>query len=544
VKEFSYRIRSENLAKLQNEMFDLAIIGGGISGAGAARDAASRGMKVALIEANDFAFGTSSRSSKLIHGGIRYLENREFKLVFEALSERRLLFEIAPHLVHPLRFVLPLYEGDRVGPFLMGIGMWLYDALALFEVPEMHKFLRPAAALERVPHLKENGLRGSFIYSDAYMDDDRLVLETLRSANELGATLCNYVTATDAEMSDGKVRALVCRDEQTRKSFKINARHFVSTVGPWTDRVGSTLLKTWKKILRPSKGVHVIIPKNRLPVGDAVVMSTRTDKRIVFVIPRHEMVIVGTTDTDYPGDPAFVHTDKSDINYIVKILGDYFPSANITEKDFISSYAGVRPLVADDASTESATSREHIIINDPRGVTFVAGGKYTTYRLMGKQTVDAALMNFSGDDKLKFARNNTKIPLNSKASPSNLERARAMTSRWSEEYGFDEGEINLLVERHALEAKDLLARGASLKAKSIWELEAHHAIDHTMCLSLRDFYIRRVPLFLNRPDHGLSLAPALLQVFAARLGWSSAECETQLNAIHEHIRLELSWQNT
>ncbi|MEQ1879223.1 MAG: FAD-dependent oxidoreductase, partial [Bdellovibrionia bacterium] len=177
MKEFSAATRKLNLFRMESETFDLVILGGGITGAGCARDAASRGMKVALIDERDFAFGTSSRSSKLIHGGIRYLENKEFKLVFEALSERRLLFEIAPHLVHPLRFVLPIYEGDRVQPWLMGVGMWLYDALALFEA-EMHQFLKPGASCERVPHLNPSGLKGSFVYSDAYMDDDRLVLET------------------------------------------------------------------------------------------------------------------------------------------------------------------------------------------------------------------------------------------------------------------------------------------------------------------------------------------------------------------------------
>ncbi|HEX4922641.1 MAG TPA: FAD-dependent oxidoreductase, partial [Bdellovibrionales bacterium] len=297
MKEFSFRTRAENIKRMESEEFDLAIIGGGITGAGAARDAASRGMKVALIEARDFAFGTSSRSSKLIHGGIRYLENKEFKLVFEALSERRILHEMAPNLVHPLRFVLPIFEGDRVSPWLMGVGMWLYDILAMFEA-KMHEFLSPAESVERVAHLNEKGLRGSYVYSDAYMDDDRLVHATLRSANELGAVCANYVAATGAEFTGEKVTAVICADQRSGRTFKLRARHIVSTVGPWTDRLGHSLFKNWKDILRPTKGVHVILERAKLPVNDAVVMSTRADKRIVFVIPRNEMVIVGTTDTD------------------------------------------------------------------------------------------------------------------------------------------------------------------------------------------------------------------------------------------------------
>ena len=225
--------RPQMIEHMQNETFDLAIIGGGITGAGVARDAASRGMKVALIEANDFAFGTSSRSSKLIHGGIRYLENYEFHLVFEALSERALLFDIAPTLVHPLRFVLPLYEGNRVGMFKMGLGMWAYDALSLFEAPEPHERLSADESVERLPLLQRSGLQGSYVYSDAYMDDDRLVLETMRSAVSMGAKVANRVRAADAVLIDGKVSALVCRDEISKQTFNIKAKHFVSTVGPW-----------------------------------------------------------------------------------------------------------------------------------------------------------------------------------------------------------------------------------------------------------------------------------------------------------------------
>lgn len=542
MKEFSAATRKLNVFRLEDETYDLAIIGGGITGAGVARDAVSRGMKVALIEERDFAFGTSSRSSKLIHGGIRYLENKEFKLVFEALAERRLLFEIAPHLVHPLRFVLPIFEGDRVQPWLMGVGMWLYDALALFEVPEMHQYLNRNQSGQRVAHLNMDGLKGSFIYSDAYMDDDRLVLETLRSANDLGAVCANYVKATGAEFDGEKVKAIVCTDQKTNKTFKLRARHVVSTVGPWTDVLAQNLFKSWKKILRPSKGIHLILEKKRLPVQDAVVMSTRTDKRIVFVIPRHEMVIVGTTDTDFSGDPADVHTDSADVKYILELMARYFPTAKITKEDFISSYAGVRPLVADDATTESGTSREHIIIPDPRNITFVAGGKYTTYRHMAEQTVETALKNFSLEERVKFGRNNTKTYLNPAASASNLERANRMIQRWSEETTFSESEIGFLVDRHGMETETWLHYASKNQIQNIWELEAAFAIQQTMCLHLDDFYLRRVPLFLMRRDHGLSEGETLAQYFAQSLGWNESEKAKNLELVTRHIKHELSWK--
>ncbi|MCB0371328.1 MAG: FAD-dependent oxidoreductase, partial [Bdellovibrionales bacterium] len=235
--------------------------GGGITGAGVARDAASRGLKVILIEANDFASGTSSRSSKLIHGGIRYLENLEFHLVFEALSERKLLFELAPHLVHPLRFLLPLYKGQRVGMFKMGLGMWLYDCLSLFEAPQMHEHLNKFETQERIPGINNNQLSGSYEYSDAYMDDDRLVHETLRSAHQFGAHCLSYVKATGVEFKNQQkeIQFIECVDKETNHSFKIKAKHFVSTVGPWTDELAKIIVPHWNNIMRLSKGVHLTL---------------------------------------------------------------------------------------------------------------------------------------------------------------------------------------------------------------------------------------------------------------------------------------------
>jgi glycerol-3-phosphate dehydrogenase len=245
MKEFSFKTRAENIQKMLTDTFDFVIVGGGINGAGIARDAISRGMRVALVEAEDFSSGTSSRSSKLIHGGIRYLENYEFKLVFEALNERTKLFEMAPHLVHPLRFMIPLYESSRVGMGLMGLGMWLYDALSLFQTPELHERLSANSSLKRMPILRQEGLKGSFIYSDAYMDDDRLVHETLRAANEEGLIAANYCKAGSLEYSsEGSFQALIVFDQIGKKNFKIKARHLICAAGPWTDELGQAFLKT------------------------------------------------------------------------------------------------------------------------------------------------------------------------------------------------------------------------------------------------------------------------------------------------------------
>jgi glycerol-3-phosphate dehydrogenase len=544
---FSPSDRNGIIENMSDGIFDLVVIGGGITGAGVARDAASRGMSVALVESRDFAEGTSSRSSKLIHGGIRYLENMEFGLVFEALSERRLLFEIAPHLVHPLRFVLPLYKGGRVGMFKMGLGMWLYDALSMFEAPEMHERLSSRETLERLPQLQVKNLLGSFVYSDAYMDDDRLVHETLRAAVRLGAQCVSYASADDAGFENGQVRSIGCTDRLTGKNFRVQGRHFVSTVGPWTDLVAPKLLGEWKKILRPSKGVHLTFRRERLQLHQAVVMAA--EKRIVFGIPRQEMTIIGTTDTDYSGDPADVNANVEDIKYLLDVAEKYFPGAKLTADDIIASYAGVRPLVDDGAETESKTSREHVILKDPRNVTFVAGGKYTTYRRMAEQAVEAVLEDFSIEDQIRFRLGDTKRPLNDNATVQKLEDSLRHAPHWAREFSFDVEKIEFLVGRHGADAFKMLTSEPQADRQSgrsqedrLWSLEARHAIHQTMCMNLVDFYFRRTRLFLSRMDHGLSYIAHISHVFAQELGWSDSKRQEQASLLQAAIRHDLEWK--
>lgn len=541
MKKFSFKTRQQNLAALPSVEFDLLIIGGGITGAGAARDASARGMKVALVEASDFASGTSSRSSKLIHGGIRYLENMEFGLVFEALNERTKLFAMAPHLVHPLRFMLPLYKSSRVGMFKMGLGMWLYDALSLFQTPEMHERLSAKESLERMPAIQPQDLEGSFVYSDAYMDDDRLVHETLRAANENGAVCVNYVKAVGASFdADGKIHQVQCKDVLGSGEFSIRAKHIISSVGPWTDQLGSQIIQNWKSILRPTKGIHLTLPKDRLPLTSAVVMAAEKSNRIVFGIPRHEMIIIGTTDTDFKESPEKVEATPEDVRYLLKIVDDYFPGAKLTENDIIASYAGVRPLVHDGSENEGKTSREHVIFTDPAGVTFVAGGKYTTYRLMAEQVVEEALKYFSIEDKVRFANADTTLPLSPYTSVDAFTQAQGQAAEIAHRFGKTLPEAKLLVERYGMEAE--LIFEANPGAYSYWQLEAAQAIENTMCLHLVDFWTRRVPLFLAEKDHGLSVLEDVAAVFAERLGWSSNQLANEKKSIHDYISKELAWK--
>lgn len=542
MKRFSSTERTENIQRLQNEVFDLCIIGGGINGAGVARDAASRGMKVALVEARDFASGTSSRSSKLIHGGIRYLENLEFHLVFEALNERTRLFEMAPHLVHPLRFMIPLYENSRVGMLKMGLGMWLYDALALFQAPEMHERLNSAESRARMPLLKSTELCGSYVYSDGYMDDDRLVHETLRSAHELGAVCANFVKAKGATFAaNGKIEAIECEDSlNPAVPMKIRTRHVVSCVGPWTDDLGTKLFKDWQGILRPTKGVHLTLQKSRLALSSAVVMAAEKNNRIVFGIPRHDMVIIGTTDTDYKELPDGVVATAEDVKYLLEITHQYFPGAGITANDIVATYAGVRPLVKDQSSSEGKTSREHVIIDDDRGVTLVAGGKYTTYRLMSEQVVAHSLGFFGIEERARFSKSNTLVSLNSYTDTNAIHQSRVLAPIWAQETGRTLWEVEKLAERYGMEAAEILERNP--EHYSYWQLEAAQAVDHTMCLNLTDFFARRVPLFLADPQHGLAHLEAICDVFREKLCWSDVEVQKQKEELRIYMAKELAWQ--
>jgi glycerol-3-phosphate dehydrogenase len=542
MKAFSFEQRRLYWKDLDQQDFDLLIVGGGINGAGVARDASSRGMKVVVVEAEDFASGSSSRSSKLIHGGIRYLENMEFKLVFEALNERTKLFRLAPHLVHPLRFMIPLYRDSRVGMFKMGLGMWLYDALSLFQAPELHERLSSQESMHRMPLLQKDQLVGSYVYSDAYMDDDRLVHETLRSAHEMGAIALNYVKAKTAQFSDdGRIQSVTVQDKFSGQEKKIRARHVVGSAGPWTDLLGQDLFPHWKKVLRPTKGVHITVAKERLPLSSAVVMGAEKSDRIIFGIPRYEMVIIGTTDTDYNQDPSDVSVLPEDVKYLLGVVEHYFPGAKLKAEDILASYAGVRPLVDDGAENEGKTSREHKIWTlEDRHMTFVAGGKYTTYRLMAKDVVEKVLHYFPLEDRVRFGRSQTESALLPEVSTDLYNQAIASVSNLAKLFSRPAPEVLTLCERYGMEAEAILSRNPA--NSSYWQLEAAQAVDYTMCLNLVDFYSRRVHLFLARQDHGWPVFEEVAEVFAEKLGWDAPEIARQKKNLEAYMKRELSWQ--
>jgi glycerol-3-phosphate dehydrogenase len=564
-EEFSFRSRQKSLQRFQDEVFDLLIIGGGITGAAVARDATSRGLKVALVERCDFAYGTSSRSSKLIHGGLRYLQNFEFGLVFEALSERALLLRTAPHMVRPLPFYFPVYQGDANGKGMLSIGLWLYDLLALFRTPGFHRGLSQKKMLADIPFLRREGLKGGFRYFDASMWDDVLAVETLRSAQAGGAAIANYVEAVAPIWEKDRITGFQVRDLEApteKGKLQIRAHRTVVCTGPWTDSIGIKLSPSWNTWLTPSKGVHIIFDLKRIPIPGAMVMNHPEDGRIAFVIPRPDfgagVVIVGTTDGPTPADPSHAEVTSADVDYLMDLLNRYFPDLKLKASDILSAYVGVRPLMGGEKSSAGDSgkstvlqkvSREHHIDLGPGGTIVVAGGKYTTHRKMAEEIVDFTLSSWKNDAQAKkgpeypsqLQQPNTRSPVNPNATPQAIEECRMQVSKAGmslpeellERYGAD-----------ALSVVELSQKNSNQDPKGFPLLAAQlrHAIRSEMVVHLEDFYLRRVPLYASRKDHGIPWAEELAKVWAEELQLGEKEIQQELVRLKSELARRSAWQ--
>ena len=380
MKTFALQTRAELRRRLMQSTLDVLVVGGGITGSGVARDAAMRGLATALVDRYDFAFGTSSRSSRLLHGGLRYLEQGRIGLVHEASVEKKTIRAIAPHLADPLGFVFPAYRKSGRPLWQLRLGVKIYDLLCGGRNFEPSRGFTRDETLHSLPALNPEGLLGSVRYFDALTNDARLVIDTLRSASAQGATVGNHVRFHNARCA-GPVWECELEDYVAGETFTVRTRTLVNATGPWAQEIPHSSVK-----LRLSKGIHLVVDRRRLPVTDAVVITE--GKRILFLIPWGERVIVGTTDTDYWSSPEKVRVDASDVTYVLRTVNESFPSLALKESDIISSWAGVRPLIANPDGSPSDISRAHQITQAEPGWWDVSGGKLTTYRLMAEQTVD------------------------------------------------------------------------------------------------------------------------------------------------------------
>lgn len=384
---FSTLLRPKMKQQAEKFRFDVLVIGGGVTGAGIALDAVTRGMSVLLVEMQDFAEGTSSRSTKLIHGGLRYLKQMELKIVAETGRERKIVYDNAPHVTEPERMLLPFYKGGTFGPVTTSAGLKVYDILAGVEKDERRTMLSPKETLKLEPLLKRDGLRGGGHYVEYRTDDARLTIEVLKKAAEKGAVCLNYCKAERFVNEDGKVAGAVVRDMLDGTVFRVDADHVVNATGPWVDQVRKLDGKGNNKHLKLSKGAHIVVDQFRFPLRQAIYFDS-PDGRMIFAIPRNKKAYVGTTDTFYEGDPANVKASEEDIRYLLKAANWIFPGLRLGPEDVESAWAGVRPLIHQEGKDPSEISRKDEIWESDSGLLTIAGGKLTGYRKMAEHVVD------------------------------------------------------------------------------------------------------------------------------------------------------------
>lgn len=528
------------------EPVDLLVIGGGITGAGIARDAAMRGLRTALVDKGDFGSGTSGRSSRLIHGGLRYLELGDWRLVMEASRERRKLLSMAPHLVRARSFLFPIHAGSRLPLWKLAAGLWLYDILALFRNVRPHRLLSKRALLRAEPGLRGHDLRGGARYYDAVCDDARLTLANVRSAHDHGALVANYVAVDHLALADGVVRGAHVVDRLDQRAFAIRALVVVNATGPWSDDVrGADGLPP---LLRRTKGTHVVVPRSRVGNHEALTLLSPIDGRVMFVIPWGELTYIGTTDTDSDEPPDEVRASAEDVVYLLRSANAFFPEARLQPDDVVSTWAGLRPLVRSDAAkTPGAVSREHRIVESATGLISIVGGKLTTYRQMAAEVVDHAvrrLRRLDGRPQPPPARTD-QDPL-----PGGAARDVAVVTRDIEREGFSPVTAEHLVQMFGSEAPALARLAQSdpqLKRPIVpghpsMRAEIVHAIRREMALTLSDLLIRRTHIAYEARGHGVAEAAEILELAAHHLGWDAARQATELTAYLKDVERIMGFQ--
>jgi len=519
MEEFSARTRTASLARMRRDLFDVLVIGGGIVGAGIARDATRRGFLTALIDRGDFASGTSGKTSRLIHGGLRYLQNYKVGLVRLAVRERDRLLETAPGLVHPLPFVIPAYKGRGPRPLLLRFGLFLYDVLSKKTLPR-RVWLRPDAASEREPRLSRADLAGAGMYYDAWADDARFVLAIVQQAVREGAEVANYQEVTELIREDDRVVGARLHDRMNDSALEVRARVVVNATGVWLDRLrGPRPFPT----IRATKGTHLFLPRAKVGNRHALALTTKRDGRLVFVLPWNDLTLVGTTDTDFRGDLDRVTPDAGDVAYLLEATNDAFPDAHVGPDDVVSAYAGLRPLLrrGKDDRSESDISREHELFLDADGLISVAGGKFTTHRAMAEAVVDMV--------EIRLGKTPWHPPSESAFGPPvrPLEEFLAL--------GFDEPAALNLQGRYApdqvaryLDAPS--AREPIVEGRPHVWAEVDIAVHEEMALTLTDVLVRRLGLFYETQNQAIEVAPDVASRMAKALGWDAERTAREVEA--------------
>ena len=542
---FSWSARSAIKAQMANEAFDLLIIGGGITGAGILLDATARGMKAALVEMQDFAAGTSNRSTKLVHGGLRYLKQFEVGLVAEVGKERAIVYENGPHVTTPVWMLLPIIEGGTYGWLATSVGIYIYDKLAGVKRSERRKMLRADEALAIEPLLRREGLKGAGYYVEYRTDDARLTLEILKKAVEMGGAALNYAKATGFIYQDGRVAGADVEDVLTGETFAVRAKKVVNATGPWVDELREKDGSKSGKTLHHTKGVHIVVDGKRFPLRNSVYFDV-PDGRMVFAIPRDGKTYIGTTDTDYHGDLVHPRMTKADRDYLIECVNFMFPSVKLAPEDIESSWAGVRPLIHEEGKDPSEISRKDEVFVSPSGLLTIAGGKLTGYRKMAEKVVDMVAGQLAAEEGRRFGPCTTdKIPYSGGDFGGSDKMPAFVEERVQRgvKLGLTEADARRLARRYGTNVDlvyNLLASGRDraeahgLRPDVYAELE--YGLRHEMVVTPSDFFIRRTGALYFDIDWVRANQDAVIRYMAAACGWSEEEAERHARELEARVR--------
>ncbi|MFN4122015.1 MAG: glycerol-3-phosphate dehydrogenase/oxidase [Flavobacteriales bacterium] len=554
-EQFSASLRKSWIAQLPVCEYDLLVIGGGITGAGIALDAASRGLTTLLIEKKDFGWGTSSRSTKLIHGGLRYLKQLEFALVYNVGRERKIAYRNAPYLVHPERMMLPFVKHGSLSPLAASFGLWLYELLAGVRKGDKRKILSKESSLLLEPLLSDDGLKGSAIYSEYRTDDARLVIEILKTAVHKGAHAINYAKAIETIKDDsGQVCGVLMEDQMTGKRHTIKARSVVNAAGPWVDEVRKSDGKVKGKHLKLTKGVHIVIPYPKFPLAQSIYFDVG-DGRMIFAIPRNGVVYAGTTDTFYDGDLEKVYADQTDVAYILKAINQTFPKLNLSFDDVESTWAGLRPLIYEEGKSASEISRKDEIFVSISGLISIAGGKLTGYRLMAKKVTNLVVKSLRKSKSITKALKSSHtqhIPLCGHfdhvsveayidqlcGEATQIQANPPLIRRWVQSYG--------AAAEHIVEHAYQIWPNFSHEQKGLvpYFAEIEYAIKHEMVLQPLDFYLRRTGMLYFELPQAQILLDATADFLFEHLKITDEQIQkAMLNNVREEIAGLIGFKN-
>ncbi|MBY6037330.1 glycerol-3-phosphate dehydrogenase/oxidase [Fictibacillus nanhaiensis] len=545
---FSTYKRENMIENMKKQKLDLLVIGGGVTGAGILLDAQTRGMKVGLVEMQDFAAGTSSRSTKLVHGGLRYLKQFEVKLVAEVGKERAVVYENAPHVTTPEWMLLPIYKKGTFGKFSTSIGLKVYDFLAGVKKKERRKMLSASETLKHEPLLKKSGLLGGGYYVEYKTDDARLTLEIMKEAVDRGASAANYAKVTSFIYDGKKVVGAHVEDQLTGEVHEIHAKKIINATGPWVDLLREQDRSKTGKQIHHTKGIHLVIDQEKFPLKQAVYYDT-DDGRMLFAIPRAGKTYVGTTDTDYKGDLANPGMTEEDLEYVLNTIHFMFPEVKITRDDVESSWSGLRPLIHEPKKGPSEISRKDEVFHSPSGLLTIAGGKLTGYRKMAEKVVDIVRDQLQDEEGAKFPDCRTEhMELSGGKMGGSAHFGEFLQNKVQEglKLGLDESKAKELVQRYGSNIDVVYGfmkdRGEEAKSynmpRSLYA-SLLYALDYEMTSTPSDFLIRRISALYFDIDTVYKWKDSVINCMADKLNWSAEQKRDHAEEFEEQLRLSV-----